>query len=260
MTNLEKYYNKFNEEHRLLTRHGQVEYLTAQKYIHAYLPKEKSANILDIGAGTGRYSVPLSEEGHSVSAVELVKRNLEILEKKHSKVNCWPGNALDLSFLPENKFDLTLIFGPLYHLHSQEERLKVFAEAKRVTKTSGIIMASYIMNEYSVLTYCFKEGHVKECLSEGLLSEDFHTIPQKDSLYSYLRLEDIDELNKKSNLKRIKIVSEDSSADYIRQTLNSMDEETFKIYLQYHFSICERPELLGASSHTLDILQNTIES
>ena len=45
MTELEKYYNKFNEEKRLKSRHGQVEFITSMKYIHKYLPKrEQSGN------------------------------------------------------------------------------------------------------------------------------------------------------------------------------------------------------------------------
>ena len=64
MTELEKYYNKFNEEKRLGSRHGQVEFTTSMKYIHEYLPEDKSAKILDVGAGTGRYSVALAEEGY----------------------------------------------------------------------------------------------------------------------------------------------------------------------------------------------------
>ena len=43
MTELEKYYNKFNEEKRLGSRHGQVEFTTSMKYIHEYLPEDKSA-------------------------------------------------------------------------------------------------------------------------------------------------------------------------------------------------------------------------
>ena len=42
-----------------------------------------SGKILDIGAGTGRYSVALAEEGYDVTAVELVKYNLGILKKKN---------------------------------------------------------------------------------------------------------------------------------------------------------------------------------
>ena len=34
MTELEEYYNKFNEEKRLNSRHGQVEFRTSMKYIH----------------------------------------------------------------------------------------------------------------------------------------------------------------------------------------------------------------------------------
>ena len=52
MTELEKYYNKFNEEKRLNSRHGQVEFTTSMKYIHAYLPDDPHAKILDVGAGT----------------------------------------------------------------------------------------------------------------------------------------------------------------------------------------------------------------
>ena len=35
--NLVKYYNKFNEEKRLNSKHGQVEFLTAIKYINEYI-------------------------------------------------------------------------------------------------------------------------------------------------------------------------------------------------------------------------------
>lgn len=42
----------------------------------------------------------------------------------------------------------------------------------------------------------------------------------------------------------------------MRQVLGNMDEETFQIFIDYHLSTCERADLLGASAHTLDILQN----
>ena len=41
MTELELYYNKFNEEKRLDSRHGQVEFITSMKYIHKYLDQMK---------------------------------------------------------------------------------------------------------------------------------------------------------------------------------------------------------------------------
>ncbi len=253
---LEAYYSKFHEEHRLGTRHGQVEFATSMKYIHDFIPQGKTVKILDVGAGTGRYAVALAAEGHEVTAVEPVKHNLEILEGKHSGVRCWPGEARNLSFLPDAAFDLTLLFGPLYHLHTREDMLRAFAEAMRVTKKGGVIFAAYIMNEYSVLTYCFKQRHIREVLAAGKLSADYHTVAGEDELYTYLRLEDIDSLREEAGLERIKIIAADGAADYLRRELNALDEEEFAAFLSYHLATCERPELLGASSHLIDILRN----
>lgn len=154
-----KYYNKFCEDKRLTRRYGQVEYITSMKYIHEYLGENKNAKILDVGAGTGRYSVQLANEGYDVTAIELVKHNLGVLKSKGSTVKAMQGTALDLSRFSDNTFDMTLIFGPMYHLYTFEDKLKAMLEAKRVTKIGGVILVAYCMNEYSVLTYGFKENH-----------------------------------------------------------------------------------------------------
>lgn len=257
MTELEKYYNKFNEEKRLGSRHGQVEFITSMKYIHECLGEDKTKKILDIGAGTGRYSVALAEEGYDVTAVELVKYNLGILKSKKSSVKAYQGNALKLSRFADDTFDVTLLFGPMYHLHTEEEQQKALSEASRVTKKDGILLVAYCMNEYSVLTYGFKEGHIRESLEAGKLSEDFQVLSGEKDLYRYMRLSDIDELNAKAGLSRIKIISPDGPSDFMRPVLNAMDEETFEIFVKYHLSVCERQDLIGAGSHTLDILRNT---
>ena len=193
MSKLENYYGKFCEDKRLLSRHGQVEYTTSMKYIHKYLkPKDR---ILDIGAGTGRYSVALSNEGYEVDAIELVKYNLGVLKAKKSNVKAYQGTALDLSRYQDETFDITLLFGPMYHLFSYEDKLKAISEAKRVTKTNGIIFVAYVMNEYSVLVHGFRDGHIKESLESGKLDETFQTQTNIDDLYSYIRLNTINKLN-----------------------------------------------------------------
>lgn len=258
MTELEEYYNKFNEEKRLNSRHGQVEFRTSMKYIHKYIVQQIPAQefkILDIGAGTGRYSIALAEEGYDVTAVELVKYNLGILKSKNSSVKAMQGNALNLKKLASDQFDLTLLFGPMYHLFGFEDKLKALNEAKRVTKPGGIILVAYCMNEYSVLTYAFKEKHVLECIAENRFTEDFHTISSKENLYDYVRTEDIDALNHAAGLERIQILSPDGPANYIRPFLNQLSEEEFEYFIQYHMSTCERPDLIGAGAHTLDILK-----
>ena len=254
MTDLEKYYNKFNEEKRLNSRHGQIEYITSMKYIHEYIPGKES-KILDVGAGTGRYSVELANEGYDVTAVELVKYNLGILKSKNSTVKAYQGTALNLSRFQDNTFDVTLVFGPMYHLFKFEDKLKALLEAKRVTKTGGVILVAYVMNEYGILTYGFKENNIKKCMEDNRITEDFHCVSAPEDLYDYVRLEDINQLVAAAELSRIKIISPDGPANYMRQVLNAMDEETFKLFIQYHLSTCERQDLIGAAAHTVDILQ-----
>lgn len=258
MTELEEYYNKFNEEKRLDSRHGQVEFITSMKYIHQYIPSHIPRNdykILDIGAGTGRYSVALANEGYDVTAVELVKYNLGILKKKNSSVKAMQGNALNLKKLPNDCFDMTLLFGPMYHLFGSSDKEKALSEAKRVTKPGGIILVAYCMNEYSILTYAFKERHILECMEQNRFTDDYHTISTKENLYDYMRIEDINALNETCSLKRLQIISPDGPANYIRPFLNQLTEEEFQQFIAYHLATCERQDLIGAGAHTLDILQ-----
>lgn len=260
MTELELYYNKFNEDKRLDSRHGRVEFVTSMKYIHdclAGLEEGKSRediHILDLGAGTGRYSVPLSEEGYDVTAVELVRHNLGRLKQKSSSIKAYQGNAMNLKRFADDSFDVTLVFGPLYHLHDPEDKQKVLEEAKRVTKSGGKILAAYIMNEFSVITYGFKERHILESVKTGKLDESYHCTRTANPLYSMVRLEDIAALNEAVGLQRGKIIAADGPANYIRPYLNALTEEEFEEFIHYHLATCERMDLMGASGHTVDIL------
>ena len=74
-------------------------------------------------------------------------------------------------------------------------------------------------------------------------------------LYDYVRIEQIDALNQEAGLERIKIITPDGPANYMRQVLNSLTEEEFELFIQYHLSTCERQDLIGAAAHTVDILR-----
>ena len=112
------------------------------------------------------------------------------------------------------------------------------------------------MNEYSIITYAFKEQHVMDSLKNGKIDVNWHVQAEPADLYDYVRIEDIDAINAcASGVKRIKLVAADGPANYLRTVLNSLDEESYQKFIEYHLSTCERSDLLGASAHTLDILQ-----
>ena len=258
MNYLEEYYNNYDEEGRLLSRHGQVEYLTTMKYIRESLAGLSDPKILEVGAGTGRYSVTLAKQGLKVTAVELIPHNLEILKSKldgTEPITALQGNALDLSRFADETFDLTLLLGPMYHLYSKEEKLQALSEAVRVTKSGGRILVAYCMNEPTVIQYVFGLNHLREVMDLNMLTSDWHCISEPKDLFEMVRTEEIAELDAAVPVRRIKLVAADGATNYKREYIDAMDDETFSKWMDYHYAICERQDLIGASHHTLDVLR-----
>ncbi len=258
MNYLENYYNAYDEEGRLLSRHGQVEYLTTMKYIRECLAGIADPAVLEVGAGTGRYSVTLAKEGFRVTAVELIEHNLELLRAKldgTETITAMQGNALDLSALPDGAFDLTMVLGPMYHLYTKEDKHRALTEAVRVTKPGGYILVAYCMNEPTVIQYVFGLNHLHEVMELHMLTPDWHCISQPKDLFEMVRTEEIAALDAAFPVERRKLVATDGATNYMRDRIDAMDDATFAKWMDYHFTICERQDLIGASHHTLDILR-----
>ena len=54
---------------------------------------------------------------------------------------------------------------------------------------------------------------------------------------------------------RLHYVASDGCALLLREAVDAMDDETFELYLRYHFATCEREDLLGVTSHALDVFR-----
>ena len=258
MSYLEEHYNNYEEDGRLLSQHGQVEYLTTMKYIRECLSQFSDPTILEVGAGTGRYSVTLAKEGYRVSAVELVAHNLALLKAKldgSEPITAIQGNALDLSVFPNASFDVTMLLGPMYHLYTRDDKIRALSEAVRVTKPGGYILVAYCMNEPTVIQYVFFSDHLREVQEQNLLTSDWHCVSEPKEIFEQVRTEDIASLDAELPVERIKLIAADGATNYNRACIDSMDEETFRKWMEYHFTICERQDLIGASHHTLDILK-----
>jgi len=245
---LTEYYNKFNEDKRLTHRHGQVEFNTSIFFIEQYL--KTGDRIVDIGAGTGRYSIYFKNKGYDVTAVEYVRPNIGKMKVNDPDLKVVEASATDLSMFKDDEFDVAIMFGPMYHLYSKQDKLKALLEAKRISKR--VMFVTYYMNDYCLIQHGFIDNNYSKIKDK--LTKDYH-IDDKDNLYFQVRIEDMDELNHLANLKLIQRFAPDGPSDYIRSVINKMDDETFEAFKDYQIKNATRVELLGASSHVVDILE-----
>ncbi|MBQ4572432.1 MAG: class I SAM-dependent methyltransferase [Clostridia bacterium] len=249
------FYNNYDEEGRLLRKSRMPEFLNTMKYIEKYLSLD--AKIIEIGAGTGRYSLALAEMGYDVTAVELVPHNIEIMKKKvksHYNIKIYEGNACDLSAFKSETYDIVLLLGPMYHLFNEEDKHKALSEAIRVAKTGGVIYASYCNNDTSIYKFFYKK-RILEYLDKGLIQEDYHTISSPEEIFELYRKSDIDNLMKSHNVTRLHFVGVDMLSYIFDDRLDLLTDREFEEYMKFLSNLCEREDCVGLSIHMLDVFK-----
>lgn len=254
---LQDYYEGHDEDGRLTSRHGTVEYFTTMRYLERYL--HPGYRIIDIGAGTGRYSHALAGKGYQVDAVELVEHNIELFKSHVTEgepVTVTQGNALDLSGFESGAYDITLLLGPMYHLYTEEEQRQALSEAIRVTKKGGIVFAAYCNNDATLVQFCFQKGMLAEERYQNLI--DPVTFKAKSTpleVFQLYRKEDVDALMSHFPVTRLHYLGTDMATGFMPTVVDEMSDELFQTYLRYHLFICERPDMVGATNHMLDIFR-----
>lgn len=255
---LNEFYTKHcNEDARLTSRHGRVEFLTTMRYIRKYL--KPGDRILEIGAGTGRYSHALAQQGYPVDAVELLEHNIEVFRQNmlpNEPVTVRQGNALDLGGFGDNTYDITLLLGPMYHLFTVENQKTALSEAIRVTKPGGLLFTAYCGSDATAIQYCFIRGMFRDPHYKALADPvTFKLSSDPAEVFALHRKEEIDALTESLNVERLHYVGTDMATGYMRDTVDQMDDELYELYLQYHFAVCERQDMVGISNHFLDIIR-----
>lgn len=252
------YTNVCDEDSRLVKdKSSSIEFITTVNYIDKYL--KPNSRILEVGAGTGRYSLYYAEKGYKVNAIEIVNHNVKIMKsniKKGMDIKAEQGDALDLSRFEDNTFDITLVLGPLYHLCNKEDQKRAINEAIRVTKPKGIIMFAYLTSDSMMVTWALGPN-----LTNGLEKEfdaKFKKIyNEKDNIFAAFYIQEFENLMKQFNIKKLKDVATDGMSEHLASRINALTDEQFDIWVKYHLSTCERKDLQGYSNHMLYICKKS---
>lgn len=252
------FYGQADEDSRLQrSRHGQLERAVTMHYIHRFTAP--GAKVLEVGAGTGRYSIALAKEGMNVTAVELVESNLAILRKNCAGVdNVFPflGDATDLSRFADGSFDVTLVLGPLYHLYEPEDVHKAIDEAIRVTKKGGMLLFAFI-SVFGIMYANYLQGNWAAGQEENFTA-DCRIRHFKEQLFTGYDVTEFEQLFDGKPVEWITTAGTDGILESVEDRTDfKITDKDFPAFVDWYLAFSEKRELLGNTNHLLYICRKT---
>ena len=251
-----KKYTEYDEESRLIKdRAHNIEFLTTMRYIQKFL--KSGMKILEIGAGTGRYSITLAKMGYNVTAVDLTPKHVEIMKRKSRRLknfDCMVADALDLSMFKDNSFDMVLNLGPMCHMFHQKDKERVVKETVRVAKKNGICMFAYISHASLISSYAVpSENKNTVARMVSLMDKTGRIKDTPEEIFASFYVEDFKKLFAKTNTTYITNVATDGIAPTVSEFIEKLSKKDYQAFLNWHFMTCERLDQQGYSDHLLYI-------
>lgn len=251
---ISSFYTQTDEDARLSrSRHGQLEFRTTMHYIHRYA--DKNARILELGAGTGRYSVALAKEGMDVTAVELVEKNLQQLKENGrglDRLHALQGDATDLSRFENDTFDVTLVLGPLYHLYDKADIDSAIREAIRVTRKGGVILFAFL-SVYGIMYANYLCGNWAAGQEENFTA-DGQVRHFKEQLFTGYDICEFEQLFENRPVTFLTTAGTDGPLEALEERSDfAMSDADFEQFAAWYLTVSEKRELLGHTNHLLYI-------
>ncbi|MEW1546089.1 class I SAM-dependent methyltransferase [Streptomyces tsukubensis] len=164
---------------------GVLEMVRTQELLRRHLP-EPPARVLDVGGGPGAHAAWLVKDGYTVHVVDPVPRHIEQARKTGATAELGDARALTAD---DGSYDAVLVLGPLYHLLRQDERLRALAEARRVVRTGGLVVAAAIgryasLYEHTATTWLGTKERVREAVAD-ILTTGVHEPGRKGFTAAY---------------------------------------------------------------------------
>ena len=260
MNTVVQYYEKMDEDTRLTSNKARrVEFITTVEVLDRYIPQD--ARILDVAAGTGIYTFYYAEKGHDVFAADITPKHIDIIQDKmkaHSKplkLQSAVNDATDLSMFNQGQYDVVLCLGPIYHLLDQGDRKKCISECLRVLKSGGILAIAYVNKHYIFPHIVTRDKRfLKESIMKRVVLDSCTSASDEDCYWTdayYSTPEEIEQLLEEFEVERIDHVATDGLSPLLRDTVDSMNDEEYRVWIDYHMMTCREKSIMGISNHGL---------
>jgi S-adenosylmethionine-dependent methyltransferase len=254
-----EFYNRDPQsEHSRLARH-QLEFDLTWRYLDQYLPA--SGSVLEIGAATGRYTLPLAKKGYAVTAVDLSAGLLAECRKNlvqaglEDRARLFEADARDLSAVPGTGFDAALLMGPLYHLILAADRKLALQQAADRLRSGGILFSAFI-SRLGILGEMLKKNPawiedqavVRALLESGRRPDDY----PKGGFRGYLaHVSEIAPLHEALGLETLVVAGIEPAISADDEIYNLLQGKQRQQWLDLFYEVSTEPSIIGASRHFL---------
>ncbi|GIG59155.1 hypothetical protein Lfu02_35270 [Longispora fulva] len=248
------YYNRGGEHGRLTAGTGLLEYLRTWDILERTLPATP-CDILDVGGATGVYAAPLTAAGHRVHVIDPVPSHVDAAGRLPG-VTATLGDARALD-VPDASVDAVLLFGPLYHLTERADRVRAWAEARRVLRPGGVVLGATI-GRFASLFDGFVKGYAADPFFVGLVRDVLTTGVHGGGPYfttAYFHHPDEPPAEARdAGLAVRRVVCVESAlwmAGRLREVLEDADQRG--LMLELLREVEGDPSMLGTSSHLITV-------
>lgn len=264
---VESFYALGLERDRLTSGAGALELVRTQILLQRYLPPAP-ATVADVGGGPGRYAIWLAMLGYRVHLIDPIPLHIEQARQAAARLNrlqlagAEVGDARSLPF-PDASVDSVLLLGPLYHLTQRSDRVRALAEARRVCRPGGVVIAAAISRFASTLDG-LRRGYIDDSIFAAIASADRrdgqHRNPTDNPAYfttAYFHHPDemAAECSTAGLLHRATLAIEGPAWLYPDLDLRLSDQQRRTVLLDTLVEIEAEPALLGVSAHLLLVAQ-----
>ena len=262
MNSVEQLYDNDPQREWAREARHRTEFAVTRRALADYLPSPP-ATIVDLGGGPGKYAIPLTQLGYSVTLVDLSQGNLALAQVKAAEVGVEMAavihaDILSLPTLPEEKYDAVLLKGPLYHLLEGAERETAVTIALDLLKPGGLIFAAFITRFAPVRELAINNpewimehpARLKEILETGIHRWE---PGEKNPDFYFAHPDEVRPFMENAGLKTVNLIGVEGVVAEHEEKMNQLSGELWEKWVDLNYQLGQDPALYGAADHLLYI-------